>query len=178
MLKIKKNQGITLISLAVTIAVLLLLITVTLNIGTKSVRESEDKLKLAELDIVQQAVLQQYSKAKTAEQLGILATETDKKPHFFVGSRIENTNAILQPIKDLLVIKEGQKYYEDYFYQLSTSDLKTLGITDSEDTYIVNYQTGEVYNATKKTTSDGTILYQKALIALPETQTIDNTFAQ
>ena len=46
-----------------------------------------------------------------------------------------------------------------FYYELSSDDLKQFGIDKAEDTYIVNYKTGEVFNTSEKTTGDGSPLY-------------------
>ena len=45
------------------------------------------------------------------------------------------------------------------YKKLSTTDLENLGITKEEDTFIVNYKTGEVINASIKVTKSGKALY-------------------
>ena len=64
---------------------------------------------------------------------------------------------VIDEIKDITgedITLKGKEYKE-----LSISDLEKLGVTNEEDTFIVNYKTGEVINATKKVTESGKALY-------------------
>ena len=45
------------------------------------------------------------------------------------------------------------------YKRLDASDLKNLGIKKEEDSFIVNYKTGEVINETIKVTKSGSALY-------------------
>ena len=57
--------------------------------------------------------------------------------------------------------QDSSKPYK-FYYTLTPDDFIKLGITEVNDTYIVNYSTGEVYNNTTKTTVSGDILYKSA----------------
>ena len=43
---------------------------------------------------------------------------------------------------------------EEYYYKLAPDKLREIGITNTRDTYIVNYKTGEVINESKKKIND------------------------
>ena len=71
----------------------------------------------------------------------------------------ENLEKVLNEIKEKTnqeIILKGE--IQDY-KELNTTDLENLGISKDNDTYIVNYKTGEVINKTKLTTKSGKILY-------------------
>ena len=58
----KKQSGITLIALSVTLIVLMILLGMTLSIGMDSVKEARQKNYTSEVNIVGQAVAEQYIK--------------------------------------------------------------------------------------------------------------------
>ena len=49
---------------------------------------------------------------------------------------------------------------EIYYYKIDSEILEKLGITGSEQQYIINYSTGEVFNYKTKKTSNGELLYK------------------
>ena len=57
----KKNGGVTLLVLAITIIVLLILVGITLNFGLSSVDDVTDDRSRTELAMVEQAIVQQYT---------------------------------------------------------------------------------------------------------------------
>lgn len=148
-----KNSGITLIALAITVAVLLILLSVTVTLGIRSMGETtEDKLK-AELSMVQNAVLQQYYKyTVTKKEQDIVGTLV---PDAEIQSIASQRNITLTTIEGA-----GGEYS---YYRLTPTELKTIGIKNSKDTYIVNYGTGEVINETVKETQTGYKLYIQAI---------------
>ena len=60
-----KEKGITLVALAVTIIVLLILAGVSVKVGLSSIRESKSTAMLSEVEMVQHAVLEAYTKEAT-----------------------------------------------------------------------------------------------------------------
>ena len=142
-----KNKGITLIALVITIIVLLIIAGITITGSITGVDEANTNKLLTELDMVQHAVLERYTKySLTKDEDLLVGTQTSSLPS--IG---DNNWQIQSPSKP----------YE-YYYTLVPEDLNMLGITNTEDTYIVNYSTGEVYNNTTKTTVSGDILYKSA----------------
>ena len=59
----------------------------------------------------------------------------------------------------------GSSDITGYYYRLSDSDLKEMGVTQAQDSYIVNYKTGEVINETLKATRTGVPLYTYSIDA-------------
>ena len=62
------------------------------------------------------------------------------------------------------LIQIPSNYAEDLtsYYQLSTLQLKQMGIEDSKYTYIVNYLTGEVINQTKALAGEKYYMYSRS----------------
>ena len=145
----KKNKGITLIALTITIIVILILSSVIITTVKKSnstVKQARISTKVYELQQVQQSVIQNFIKYK---QTG--------NEEYLVGTKC-NSQDTLNTYKEELGI-EFKSTYEDYYILGSSDELKKIGLKNGEDSYIVNYKTGEVFNYTTKKTEDGNVLY-------------------
>ena len=165
----KNNKGITLVSLIVTVIVMSILATVGVRVVYVGMSDAKtDKLN-TELGIVRQAILEQYALAEAVRKIEVLPNQPQVS--FWLGQRIDNFSDISLPDQSQVesneeVIRFYRKngtyhctYQEDYYYRLTPQDLEKIGITKTEDTYVVNYKTGEVYNETKQMTSDAQLLY-------------------
>lgn len=164
MLKIKNQSGITLTGLVVTIIVLMIILSISVNLGVDSISQTRDRKLQAELEMVQQACISEYTKAM---QLGYLEN-TATKPANFVGTEVAISSLPSVTGAWTLTSEPTEKYKK--YYRLTPEDLENLDILNSEHTYIVNYYTGEVYNETKKTTSEHVDLYikSKSVTAIPD----------
>ena len=152
MYSLKNDKGITTISLIITIMVIGILALVSVNMGVAGIKETNDAKLTAELEIVQHAVLEQYTKYKTT-----------KDTVYLVGNKITDAeaNEIANEIGVVLVDIPDTYSNQDY-YRLDKASLTAIGIQDSTDEYIINYISGEVINITKKKTSENVPLYTKA----------------
>ena len=166
MLKMKNENGITLAVLVVTIIILLILAGISINLGVDSIDSTKDRKLQAELEVVQQACMVEYTKAK---QLNYLK-EDSSVPENFIGEGVSVSNLPNISPESWVFTEEQTAGYKKYF-RLNPQNLKKIGIQDAEHTYIVNYYTGEVYNETKKT-SENLPLYIKSVSSH---QTDDNT---
>lgn len=141
-MRIKKESGITLIALVVTISVILILSAITIKLGTQNLAESGDDRLNTELGIVQHAILERYTKAS------------------LTGESLPGTPATSDQINKMVSVVESKKDAStSNYYVINPTNAKDLGITNIEYEYIVNYITGEVFNLTKETTSTGEPLY-------------------
>lgn len=146
-MNIRKNEGITVITLVITILLLLIIAGISITGTLRGHEETEETTQISELNMIQHAIFERYTKAQ-------LTKET------LPGTAIELTevNAIVEKINNQAsgekITLKGTEYK-----QLSIADLKNLGITKEKDTFIVNYKTGEVINASKKVTKSGKALY-------------------
>ena len=153
---INYEKGITLLALVITIVVLIILASITINIGKDGIKESKENTMLSELGMVQNAILQRKTKAD-------LTNET--YPGETITEANINLEETIQKINDNRASGEEEISRKDsddsHYYFLSTENggLEELGITNSEDAYIVNYETGEVINYTTKLTGTGKPLY-------------------
>lgn len=164
MLKMKNQNGVTLTALVVTIIVLMIILSISVNLGTDSISETKDRKLQAELEMVQQACISEYTKAM---QLGYIEKPTVKPANF------EGTEIAISSLPSVTgawsLTEEPTEKYKKY-YRLTPEDLEKLDILNSEHTYIVNYYTGEVYNETKKNTSEHIPLYikSKSVTSIPD----------
>ena len=161
------KNGITLVSLVITIVVLMIILGITLNYGLSEIHDVANKKTESELTIVQEAVMQRYALVKSKDQLGITADDSDTdKPEGFIGTRVLPSTIVskmgtgVSPMKSYTTL--AGLYYEGYYYQLSEADLADLGIEKGDDSkisddvsakdreYIVNYLTGEVFDVANK----------------------------
>ncbi len=154
-----RKNGVTLISLVITIVVILILASITIYTGTANIRETKDSVAKTELQLVQQVILEKYAKYNLTNDETLL-----------VGEKITNfddIDEVIQQIKDKtgITIELKDPNIENY-YLLNMDSLATMGITNTEDEYIINYKTGEVINKTKLSTGkskEPLYLYSKKL---------------
>lgn len=160
---IKNEKGITLLALVVIIVVLIILSSIVVNIGKEGIKESKEDAMISELSIVQNAILQRKTK------IDVMGRAEESTEQVYPGQKItelgidlENTieeiNNEIASGEEEITRKDND---DDNYYLLSTENggLEALGITNSEDEYIVNYETGEVINYTTKLTGTGKPLY-------------------
>ena len=157
---INKEKGITLLALVVTIIMLIILASTIVNIGQNEIKESEENAKLSELGIVQNAILQRKTKADlTGEDY---PGETIIEADINLEETIEEMNNHRASGEEEITKKDDNNS-NYYFLSTENGGLEELGITNSEDAYIVNYETGEVINYTTKLTETGKPLYIYAI---------------
>ena len=150
------NKGITLITLIITCIVIMILVGATTMIGFDIVEKAEQQETNKQLTAVGNAVLEQYTKyIKT------------KDTTYLIGTKYKKTDSYIQETINKVGIELVQipsNYAEDLvsYYQLSTLQLKQMGIEDSKYTYIVNYLTGEVINQTKALVGEKYYMYSRS----------------
>ena len=153
---INSEKGITLLALVITIVVLIILASITVNIGKEGIKESKEDAMLSELAMVQNAILQRKTKADLTQE---------DYPGETIATAGINLEEVIEEINDNRASGEEEISKKDsdnnHYYFLSTENggLEALGITNSEDAYIVNYETGEVINYTTRLTGTGKPLY-------------------
>ena len=145
------NKGITIIALIITIIVLLIIASISINASLQGVEQTQENQLISELKMVQHAVLERYTKYSLTKDESLL-----------VGEKLDTLPEI--PGNDQSWQMEPQSDNpESRYYKLAPSDLNKLGIDKVEDTYVVNYKTGEVFNETIKKTDGGKALYVYAV---------------
>lgn len=139
----KNRDGITLVALSVTIIVMLIIAGIGTYGGITMIQNSADKKLQTELEMVQHAILEQYVKYQTIKDSRLL-----------IGTAVtvETASGIASQMGVHLKASSG-------YYELEPSQMETIGIQYAQDTYIVNYETGEVMNKTQIKTNSGDALY-------------------
>ena len=151
MKKTKENNGVALVTLTVTIIVLLIISGIAVYSGTHNIDKTRDQLLLTELEQVKHFVGEKYldyMKVKSAKLL--------------VGTKLNSSEIdLLQQNLGVTFISIPNTYSEDEraYYRLTPENLIKIGIENCENTYVVNYISGEVINETKLKTSTGQTLY-------------------
>lgn len=147
-MNIRKNNGITLVALVITIIVLIIIASISITGTLQDTDETKDNVATSELGMVQHAILERKTKAQlTKEELP--------------GQSVTSTQ--LQQVIDEIEEKSGTTITlegnpEDYKL-LDDEALQDLGMENYKSEYIVNYSTGEVIDITRQVTEDGTVLY-------------------
>ncbi len=152
MYKLKTQKGITIVSLVITIILLLIISSIGINFGINGINSTKDSKLEAELNMVQHAILEQYTKYKTTKDMVYL-----------VGNKVSE-----EQLKDITselgitLVNIPDTYSNKDYYKLDKASLNEIGIRDTYDEYIVNYISGEVINITQKKLSNNNPLYTKA----------------
>ena len=115
--------------------------------------------------MVQQAVLENYTKYKTTNNdIYILGNQVSYSDMQTLISEINSKNTTGENITlKVSDYTSGALDISIYYYELSQEDLEKMGISDTDETYIVNFSTGEVINKTLKVTGSGKPLYTHAM---------------
>lgn len=122
----KSNKGITLTSLVITIIILIIIASISIA-STIDLNATGEDIIQAELTVIQNAILQRYSKYTVTKNSSIL-----------VG---DSVSALTESDWSSLGITDRTNYK-----QLSASSFSDLGISDynTEYFYVVNYTNGDV----------------------------------
>lgn len=131
----RKNKGVTIVTLVIIIVVLLILAGVAVGIGNISVTSYKDSILETEAKEVQTAVISQYQKYLAVKDTSLL-----------VGTRCD---------------KNGNENSNGEYYLLDEKILEDIGMKNPKDTYIVKYDTGEVINKTTPQNSKGKEIHLK-----------------
>ena len=147
-MNLRKNKGITMVALVITIIILLILAGISVTGVIRGIDETNESRAISQLEMVQHALLERKIKADITKE------ELEELP----GTTVDPTE-----LRNLITeIKIELRGNEEDYKELSTADLNELGIEKETDTFIVNYKTGEVINKTLKVTKAGRVLYTYA----------------
>lgn len=141
-------NGITLIALVITIVVLIIIAGVSITGSLKGKDETEEAKLFSELNMVQHAILERYTKSQITNSTlpGTIMSMSDVQ--LIIDDINSSTGGNIQ--------LKGKEEYK----KIEQSDLEKLGLKGKDKyTYIVNYNTGEVINQTIKVTKSGKALY-------------------
>ena len=173
----KRESGVTLIALVVTVIALLIIVAITINYGVSEIHDVTNKKLESDLGTVQGAIMQRYALVQSLNQLGIIPSEEisenvqlssdTERPSGLVGIRLADSNYITNngfpsvTLESTYTSSDEPIPFEKYYYLLTKDDLADLGInkgngginlddTSEECSYIVNYFTGEVFDIVNK----------------------------
>lgn len=153
-MNLRKNKGITMVALVITIIILLILAGISVTGVIRGIDETNESRAISQLEMVQHALLERKTKADITKE------ELEELP----GTTVEPTE--LQNLINEINTKSSANITlrgnEEDYKELSTADLNELGIEKETNTFIVNYKTGEVINKTLKVTKAGRALYTYA----------------
>lgn len=157
---LKEEKGITLVTLVVTIIILLILSGVGTYVGVNNITETKDSKLSSELLMVQHAILEAYTKYITTNKVV-------KNEDALVGEKLTGSESYIENFDGKYYFKyDGENKIQlkdtnlSNYYLVSTEDeFKELGISNTEECYVVNYLTGEVMNITKLKDSQGKALF-------------------
>ena len=147
-MNIRKNNGITLVALVITIVLLLIIAGISITGTIRGEKQTKESVAVSELNMVQHAILERKTKAQlTKEELP--------------GQSVTSTQ--IQQVIDEIEKKSGTTISlkgntEDYKL-LNAEALQDLGMENYKSEYIVNYSTGEVIDITIQVTEGGRVLY-------------------
>ena len=149
---IEKNQkGVTMIALIITIIVLLIIASISIGSALNSHETAAKNKLLTEVGMVQHAALERYTKQVTIENEDFPGEEYTSKSEIEADiDKIKNDSKLSEILNNTTP--------EDYYF-LDKNALKNLGVTVTEDSYIINYKLGIAINATVQVTEDGQPLY-------------------
>lgn len=145
-MNIRKNRGITLVALIITIVILSIISGISITGTLRGRKEAEESSQISELNMVQHAILERYTKAQLTKE-ALPGRIIEKSEVQLIINEINTSSGENINLK-------GTEYK-----QLDKTDLTDLGITGETDIFIVNYKTGEVINKTSKVTKSGKALY-------------------
>lgn len=171
----KNNKGITLIALTITIIVIIIIASVGTYSGVQALKDAKEEAQIAEVGMIQQAILENYTKYKTTGNIKYLVgTQID---YTIVEKVINDINRKASEAEIMLKISKSDYESLDFsidnnkqyaYYELDKEHLVALGIQQEEETFIVNYSTGEVINKDLLVTRKGKPLYIYAKNITPE----------
>lgn len=148
----KEEKAITIVSLVITIILLLIISTVGVNMSIQGIDSTKNSKLLGELQMVQHAVLEQYTKYKTT-----------KNSVYLVGNKITKEEALsIANEMGITLVNIPDAYSNKDYYKLDKTALEQIGIKDATDEYVINYISGEVMNITVRKTTNNSPLYTKA----------------
>lgn len=150
---IEKNQkGVTMIALIITIIVLLIIASISIGSALNSHETAAKNKLLTEVGMVQHAALERYT------QESLMNSNILPGTPYSSMDEIKNDITELSSEEKLTNLLNNNQTPSDYYY-LETADLEEMQITNTEDSYIINYKLGLAINVTTPKTALGKPVY-------------------
>ena len=150
---LKNQKGITLLVLVVTIIILLIIAVITLRHGLVSVQSTQNSVIETNLKVVQQAVLQEFAKNNVAN------SGKNSEEQVYIGKR-QSSEDLQKLLEDEPINLQNLGKDPSPYYIVNSTDLEQIGIEIAMgQEYLVDYETGEIWDVTNKVYDDGTYAY-------------------
>lgn len=170
---LKNNQGITLLTLVITIIVLLILTAVSIDIGKNTIKDAKLQNMKTNMLLIEAKVKEYVENANY--ELGVKPDEATEEMQTKAnsmlegegkGTKITSSDSLYSDLSAIGV--EQEAIDNGTVYKISTEDLSKMGISgvesdDEEGWYIVAYNitnsSAKIYNTTGIKSEDDTIKY-------------------
>lgn len=139
-MNVRKEKGITLTALVLTIIIITILTSVSVYTGTNLIRE-------ANLQSINTNMLQIQIKVKSIEEKVEFNNDDGEE---YVGEKLSDDEAteLIAKVNSTYVVIDDYDAETDKYYKLKNEDLVNLGLQaiqeDEDYTYVVNYRSNEV----------------------------------
>lgn len=165
----RSEKGITIVSLVITVVVLTIIVGITLVSGIDP-NEDLEKMKStvlkSELAQVQQIVLETYIKYKQTDNTNLLIGSCkdnyDVKEQIILYISAYGNYSELENMKQYVLDHITNTNKIESYYEINSDNLEELGISGSNEKYLINYYTGEVLNIST-IVINGELLYKGAI---------------
>lgn len=163
----RNERGITIVSLVITVVVLTIIVGITLVSGidpNEDLEKMKSSVLKSELAQVQQIVLETYIKYKQTDNTNLLiGTYQSSSTVYIYSLGFEKKYGSYEEFTTLRNnVQNAISYSISYYYTINSDDLEKLGISGSNESYLVNYYTGEVINMST-VVINGEVLYMGAI---------------
>ena len=134
-MNIRKNRGITLVALVITVILLLIISGISVTGTIKGQKETESSKQIYELNVIQHAVLERHTKTQLTKEETLPGTDI---AYGDVKDVIEDINS---KTGGNISLKETTEYKK-----LNNTDLESLGVVphDDGDTYKRNKKSNQI----------------------------------
>lgn len=154
--RMKSEKGVTLVALIITVIVLGIIASISIGAIENPKAEAKENKGISEMYMIQHVLLERYKKWELVKDDSIL-----------VGTKISTSSELATMLSGVDSTESPKVTYtssdtltsDKYYYRATPEQLENLGVTKIEDTYIINYYTGEVFNETQKLSAQGSVLY-------------------
>ena len=174
-IKVKENNGITLVALIITIIVMLILASITINFGTTQIKDANLQNFKTNMLLVEAKAKEYVEKANY--QLGVKPEEAMNNTELLTnsqnelqaegkGTKVNSDNPVVDKLKNIGISEND--ITAGNVYLLSTNDLKQMGLNDEQSDeengyYVLVYNildaSVKVYNTTGFTLENGDTKY-------------------
>ena len=149
----KNNKGITMISLVIVVILMILLASITAY-------EANGLVSIARVQSVTTDLLLIQAKVRIINEKVVFEKDEDEKKLLYAGNKLSNEIDVLNSLRSKGVIESDES--AEKYYVLSQLDLNSMGLDtlNSEDGYVVNYETEDVIYVKGVKNTEGKYVYK------------------